>query len=690
MRGRAQEFVDAPAELWLELHRQCHPADLAPYQAAFGGLLGRVLRGDHVLTVEGRPQSDEGPQRVLLVGLREEDRRALARLPVAVGEDGRPPSGGVDLTAIRLPELVRTDARWAMAVGGDRSYLELGSLDAVVCQRLLAPVLSELALVLRLRAGEGPRTPGGRADRLERCRNAHRALGFDVTLIDPLLDPSLDADGVVTARTALVESWATAAGDIGERALALLCAHLACVYYGKARKDGRIEAARVLNRGTTELLEATLGEWSALVAYLGEELAEADAAPIAIPELNLPAEAPPAVAGRLAALREWWQMYDARHAALQPGDRSLWGLVPTRWDYGNPDDADREGLDRRALGAELTARFEALWGWQVLDRYPQAFVRQPRPLAVVAELLEPAASFWDDLALTAWYLCFGRYSRRTLDELDEHQRDVRAELAELDAAVDESIYGELAQAGAGHRWLFEQAGPGVSISISVDEESGEVTLEDEQLGGGGQPDGPAVFVALRDVISRHRRRWLDTSLHAHLDALWRRDVGTAAEAYWKRYQGRGRAPTLRQALPDIRGAARRWFGSDYGELARFLSLDGPITTSPTRSPRGLPDDLTDLRAEVAKALGSHGTPTDDRRRRELNLYRLAGLAEQVLVAWQAAGSAPSRTGVMPASYGAIVGQTLDCDLDTAYRYLLEATSGALERRGHPAAVDLRS
>jgi hypothetical protein len=44
---------------------------------------------------------------------------------------------------------------------------------------------------------------------------------------------------------------------------------------------------------------------------------------------------------------------------------------------------------------------------------------------------------------------------------------------------------------------------------------------------------------------------------------------------------------------------------------------------------------------------------------------------------------------VPASFKPIAEQIFECDLDTAYGYLLEATSSALANRGHPAAAALR-
>jgi hypothetical protein len=673
------------------LHRSRWPDDLSGYEVALGRLLARVMAGEAVVTLCDGRRGSEGPVRVQLCGLDPADRKEFSRLPVPEVEDDRGPAGALDLAAIRLPEILRQEPRWSISAAGFRNYAEFDSLDAVICQRLLAPILGDLAYVLRLRAGDGPKTKKGRLVRMERCREAHAALGFGADPLTVLLNPDLSADAVVAARAALVGSWAECPVDLGERALALLCGRLAKAYYSKARKDGTVEAARVLTSDSAGLLEATLGGWPTLVTYLGEVQAIADAEPIDTPRVKLPPDPPPEIDERVLVLREWWEMYDARHAAQHAGMEALSDLVPTRWDYSLPNENEgqrRRGLDRRAIDPDLIARIEALWGWQVLDRQPDTLVCDLRPLGVLAELLEPAAVFWNELALTAWFLCFGPYSRRTLDQLEGHQAEVRRELAELGAPIEPAIYEELMALAVEHVFLVEQASfsLGISIGIGFDGE-GQPTVE-STVPEPEQRSHPAVFDALRDIITKHRRTWLEQELPRLLDRLWRRDLEAAAEAYWRRYRGRGKAPTVKQALPDVQAAARRWFGADHGALARFLGLDGPITGSPVMSPRALPHDLAELQHEVAQRLTAEAPTPDGGVDRSYNLERLALQARTVLTVWQATGAVPPRSGVFGTGLRWTVEQTLGCDLDDGYRLLLAAVRDALERRGHPAAASM--
>ena len=74
--------------------------------------------------------------------------------------------------------------------------------------------------------------------------------------------------------------------------LPITLAHAVARQLAKARKDGSVQEARVINTRTQPLLDGTLRDWTSLVGYLGEGLSAADARPIEIPNVDLPATPP--------------------------------------------------------------------------------------------------------------------------------------------------------------------------------------------------------------------------------------------------------------------------------------------------------------------------------------------------------------------------------------------------------------
>ena len=74
-------------------------------------------------------------------------------------------------------EAVRAEPAWAMSLHQE-GWTELSTLDAVVCAQVLAPIMSDLAGIFRCRAGDGPQSAKGKAEKLLRCREAHQALGL--------------------------------------------------------------------------------------------------------------------------------------------------------------------------------------------------------------------------------------------------------------------------------------------------------------------------------------------------------------------------------------------------------------------------------------------------------------------------------------------------------------------------------
>jgi hypothetical protein len=642
--------------------------------------------------------SDPGqPATVQLLDVGEADRASFADLASpTVGEDGTPPNRGIDLRSVLLPSAVRQNSTWVMSQTPARVHTRLGNVDAMVSALVIAPIMADLAAILILRAGQGGTSQKGRMERLTRCRQTHEALGLSPEHIDPLLDPLLTRDQVVDTRRQLIESWADHPENVGARALAVLCVRLAEIYYRRARKDGTIERARVITSTSEPLLAATLRDWPSFVAYLGEQLATADASPVQIAPTHLPDKPPDTIEERIVAARAWWEALYSHVSSYSASARSLVHLLPPQWGAeealhapaAESDDVVEDETPRSfrdVLSAELVETIEKLWGFAVSPREPSALITQTRPFSIFRQILSPAAELWDEVFATCWNLSFERRTRHTLDELETSHDRYRRELDRLEAPVDDSLYRSLLAVGTGHDWLFERFVPGATFSVSVSE-TGEAEFELERREIDREAHAP-VFEALRDVVSLELRRWLDLHIGRFLEHKWRLDLTTAADAYSTRYRGRGKAPTLKQALPDVLPAAELWFAADYGALTRFLGLDGPITESPRPSGRTLPRDLPDIRREVAAQLRQFARPRDtDERHLAYRLDHLAAKTDNVLTYWQAFGTPPPQTAIVMDRWTA--DRIFEADPETAYKHLLDALTAALRRRGHPAAEEL--
>ena len=169
------------------------------------------------------------------------------RLPPPPPDRRHPASESFSRWMTELPRLIRLDSRFARSLVSEMySRVELTDGAVMLIVRVIEPIMNELCQVFRLRSGDGPGTLKGRKALLERSIQAHQTLGLDDSLVLPLLAPALDANGVISSRQALVESWAIHPDDLGARAMSLLCGLLAERYYAKARKDGRARRAQVV------------------------------------------------------------------------------------------------------------------------------------------------------------------------------------------------------------------------------------------------------------------------------------------------------------------------------------------------------------------------------------------------------------------------------------------------------------
>lgn len=684
-----RRLVEALASDRIELHRAAWPEDEKPYQELVGKVLGRVLSAERVISVL-RPGLDQ-PAHLEVLGLDDAERALLdSRLPPPPPPDRRTPAAKrFARWAVELPRAKRVNARFARSWTPESSdYVELRDGSTMLVVFVIGPLLEELAQVLRLRSGEGPRTLKGRLEAVGHSIEAHETLGLDRSGVLQVLDPTLDAVGVVEARSRLVESWAVYPEDLGARAMALLCTQLAGRYYAKARKDGTALRAKVLTSTVQPLLDTTFGTWEALLRYLDEAAAEADAKPLELDEVRAPDTPPSEVVERTALLRDWWtRVLDPAHAEQRPSMPSPWGLVPSphAWE-GDDEGGAGESYDPSSWASRLPEgmqeQIEGLWATTVLARHPSVLVDEPHPEGRFASVLGPAVRVWEGALLTVWFLCFGPYSRTTLDRLQEYHEHALDELSELGCPIESAVFRDLVEAGRGTDWLFQQ-GLGVEMSITISDD-GRVDIETQEPGA-PKPGSNEVFLRLRDVTTRHRRAWIATYLDRYLEAIWRRDLGHAAEAYRELHVGRGKPPTVKQAFPKLRHAALAWFDGDLSKLARCLNLEGPVTEPMRRSDLTPPEDMDGIRKRVCELLGGSMDPESNeywlqRRRYELSLH-----VGTVLMHWQASGELPGRPAAMEGR-GHLLGDAFpEKDANAGYDEYLDAIRQALREVGHPGA-----
>jgi hypothetical protein len=77
---------------------------------------------------------------------------------------------------------------------------------------------------------------------------------------------------------------------------------------------------------------------------------------------------------------------------------------------------------------------------------------------------------------------------------------------------------------------------------------------------------------LRDIVTRHRRRWTEEFFGKYLDGRWRADLTEASNAFSRRAADKAQAPTPKQFAPDATTAANNWFGGDLTGVYRAIGL----------------------------------------------------------------------------------------------------------------------
>lgn len=364
-------------------------------------------------------------------------------------------------------------------------------------------------------------------------------------------------------------------------------------YYKKAKSDGIVKRKQVITKAFQPLLTGFFGgDWLALVEYLGErphpdeqivtalpkpqilsggatrikEISEQEGIPtseiekIAAAIWQKPSGASP-VEERVDCLKKYWRIFDNLHTLQKPGMKSLWGLVveSKRIDFDPVrDDIFHPGLYLELLPADLISEIENLWGTTLLNKFPERIVSEPFPHAVMADVFGPALFFWQNCALTAWFLCEGPYSRTDMEGLEHHQRRYLSELKEMKTPIEPAMFAELIEAekrlGPEERIETEKSRQTLDLGITI---SMSVSSGSRRAG----------FEKLRDIISRYRQSWTEKYLEQYLKTRWESEITPAANTFFlKMSEKTGKSPTVKQFVSTAATPTKNWFGGDISLL----------------------------------------------------------------------------------------------------------------------------
>ncbi|MEI5011690.1 TerD family protein [Streptomyces sp. PmtA] len=659
----------------------------AAVDAVLGRLLGQSLRGEAVAVVTPAARSGEADQ-VGIKGLTDAQARWAGGFYGVAEQQQRgawylPERVSLKAGTVNLPHLLRHRPAHALTLAGDdvaRVFLTDGATDAVLLWSLLVPLFDTLMEPVRMRA-TGP--TGSVEEQLqlwETVENRYRLLGIGAGALDMFQFQGgwhrLDRKAQQRARVELVDVLADtdpirlAARHRMTQLQALMGA------FAKKAKSGTPLARRVLTRALQPVLSAYFqGDWLAALDYLQAQCHPDEEIITTLPEprlfVGLAAEADRVAAQegiaaeemqamlaaflggstslspveeRPAALRRWWEAFDAVHAVQATGMRPLWGLI----DEGIVTPSERgpiPRLYRELLPGKVTGDVDRLWERVTLPRYPERLVGNPHPHQLMAAAFGPAAELWHGVALTAWYVCEGPYSRSSLSFLSRKYGPQLAALSAAGTPVDPALFKELVAAEA-------LLGPEEERHLSrhesqVDTDIGTFTMT-TSYGSWIRRDG---FEYLRDIVTRHRRAWADTYLDNYLRGRWHSELEAVAHAYHRTVAAKGRPPTLKQFAQFAAQAANHWCGGDLGAL--YTAIGEPAPAVQQRPDRFADQDAFTIASQVYQALG--GTPMredqavhqPEEARRNWELSRLASESLRYIQLHEALGEPPS-----PRQFGA--------------------------------------
>ncbi|MEV0175421.1 TerD family protein [Streptomyces sp. NPDC050803] len=582
--------------------------------------------------------------------------------------------------AVNLPHLVRERPAHALTLAADDSAgvsLVDGAADAVLLWSVLVPLFETLIEPIRVRAAGPTKTIDDQRQLWSGIEERYRLLGIASDALEAFRFGGgwhrLDRHGQHHARLHLLD--AVAAVDPLQLVTRHRIQQLQALMAGFAKKSktGTALARRVVTRALQPVVSGYFaGDWLAALDYLQAPPHPAEEVITALPEprlyvgmsaqaADMAAEAGIAedeihamlaaflggptslspVEERVAALREWWTAFDQTHAVQRPGMRPLWGLVDDNimafsW---QDEHGFTQQLYRQVLPASVNEQVDRLWQSVTLQRHAKSLVSNPRPHQLMAETLGPALEFWHGVALTAWFVCEGPYSRAPLSGVADYYSRPLTALRAADCPIPPELFEEL-------RTAEQHLGPEEAIitectELPVDTAGHSFTLTMSHSSG-SRREG---FERVRDIVTRHRRAWAEQYLDTYLQQRWRTALEDVARAHHQFVAAKGRPPTLIQFAQFATVAANQWTGGDLSAL--YTAIGEPAPAQQERSARLLPGDGYDFARRVFAALG--GTTVDNDLRmnqpeeaqRQWQLSRLAVESLRYVQLWEALGQAPT-------------------------------------------------
>ncbi|MEX2324059.1 MAG: hypothetical protein WEA29_09860 [Acidimicrobiia bacterium] len=617
----------------------------------------RILDGSHPLTwtLEGA--------RLVKVEYSWMSRTQRSWLSDAYSPDGvrgrggwfLPERGRLEPGWISLPQLLDNGPRFALSNARNiAGTLPLDTWECILTWSLTNRLAGDLFDPFEIRGRQSGKLATDEVKaRFDTYRDLLEALGIDVgDALQPFLPghgwSRRNANQVVEARVALrhalYDGWADRSGSLYR---ALYLSELADRYYDRANADRSALRRRVITKQYGPHLVALFGgDWLALLDYLGEQPHPDEEVVYELPVARIdvdtassrvraegreeagrgastaledPADSP--IASRIAVLTDIWSQFDQAQANQQSGMRPLpsletsefraFHLTEDEYDPGHPQEALMESV----LRGETIERVNDLWGMAVFERWPERLHTEVLPFNQVAKAVGPAWEFWEGVERTIWYVAEGPYSRTDVAGLSSYYSKLIKRLDEVGNPIDVNLFTDLARAE-------KKLGP----PEDIEREMGSSASLSITMRFGQRREG---FEFLRDVVTQHRRSWMDSHLQNYLQR-WRRDLEEVHGAYHRRIADIGKPPTLRQFSRIANRTANSWFGGDLGSVYAAIGEKRAVVP---KYDRLMPENVAALAQKVFRALGGRPlgrftveVPTGAEQEARASVYRAADAA----------------------------------------------------------------